>query len=83
MTKQVKGYIFESFTRKRAQQFNFLLQMWDDEFVLVNKSTYVLVEGVCGGDVMRALCILIDEPYKELVTIEADEVEEIKFNSMI
>jgi len=39
----VKGYIFEQFTLQKAKQFNFLLQMWGDKFVLVNK------KNVCSG----------------------------------
>ena len=81
-TKRVQGYVFEGLTRDQAKQFNYLCQMWDTKFVLVDHRWFVLINDDDGED-MRVLCILLQIPYKPLVTIETSDVEDIPFNTKV
>jgi hypothetical protein len=77
---EVTGYIFESFDIKRAKAFNFFLQLWDVTFVMIKKngvSTFMMIEG--DEEDMCALCTLLNENPKILITTEVDEIVEINF----
>lgn len=78
---RVQGYVFEGLTRDQAKQFNYLCQMWDTKFVLVDHRWFVLIDD--DGEDMRALCILLQIPYKPRVTIETSDVEDIPFNTKV
>ena len=76
--KMISGYIFESFNRRRASNYNYIAQDGSAEFhsVIINGvERFILVDnGVCVDALesdMKALCILIQESPKTLVSVDA------------
>lgn len=78
-TFDVEGYIFPAFTRKQARAFNFFNQMCAAAFREVKCGPTIMMLVNAEPSEMQALCSLICEEEKPLVTVQATESKYVEF----